>query len=89
MSSESSRSSEPRPVGLALTSRSDMTLGRRGALSTRAVLWTCGTCASHVGQRSGGVSKTVPQKQATVELMARLQLIGAAMRGRGAIESSC
>jgi hypothetical protein len=50
-------------------------------LSTRPAPWTSGTCESHVGQRSGGVSKTVPQKQATVQLMARLQLIGAAVRG--------
>jgi hypothetical protein len=76
MSSESSLSSEPEPVGLALTSRGAMTLGCLGALSTRPVRSTSGTCESHVGQRSGGASKTVPQKQATVQLMARLQLIG-------------
>jgi hypothetical protein len=28
-----------------------------------------GNGVSHVGQRSGGVWKTVPQKQATVQLM--------------------
>jgi len=73
MSSDSSRSSEPRPIALASTSRSNLTPGRCGASSTRPAPWTSGTCESQVGQRSGGASKTVPQKQATVQLMARLQ----------------